>query len=481
MVAAALLLLPAAVWAQIETGFIMGETHIVDIRDFVYSEQQNQDNVVSRVMSRSTSDASPNILWIDRINNLPDCMRAFYDKYCSLVHEVLAGGSNCLSDPDNDKVNAVHYGISSHIPITHVTRKIEYTYPVDVVASNPYARFKYINEAVTKDIDEYVRPEFDSMAWIFIPYVHTCLSYDLPEAFWIGYQFSWSNYTDYRYNFLDEPGRDSVEYTYTMCYTLKMNDFDVRIDGFSTSKAISDGVSEYNGLIDTILAHVPQTTRYDQIRYLNNWLTTNNAYSSARTTGEYPLIARSPMSALRGCNDANGPVCEGYARAFKILCNRLGIPCVLAVGNAFSYIGEEPGTHMWNEVMMNDDKWYAVDVTWNDPITENAQDPKVSGRENEKWLLLGKNTVVSTFNGRLTFAESHPNSIINGVNQSAYWDYSNESFITDSKFDPATGIDRISNAQDNVIYSILGVKLDMEIGQLEPGLYIINGRKVVIM
>ncbi|MBP5691283.1 MAG: hypothetical protein J6W99_04030, partial [Bacteroidaceae bacterium] len=136
--------------------------------------------------------------------------------------------------------------------------------------------------------------------------------------------------------------------------------------------------------------------------------------------------------------------------------------------------------HMWNEVMMNDDKWYAVDVTWNDPITGNDQDPKVSGLETEKWLLLGKNTVVSTSPQTLTFAQSHPNSIINGKEQSAYWDYSNESFIADSKFNPVTGIDRISNAQDNVIYSILGVKLDMEIGQLEPGLYIINGRKVVV-
>ena len=468
MVAATMLLLPSFVLAQTESGSFMGEPHIVDIKDLVYSEQQNPDREMSRIMSRRTADASRNYRWIDRINNLPDEYRAFYDKYCSLIREVLAGGSNCLSDPDNDNINAVHYGVSTHIPVTSATRKIEYTYPVDVVSSNPYARNQYIATAITQDIEQNLRSQIDEKGWIFIPYVHMSVYYDMPEAFWMNSNCSWVSYTDYTYGFLNEPGRDSVEYTYTLCYTLKMNNFDVRIDEFISQSAMSAAVREYNGLVDDILADVPKTTRYDQIRYLNNWLTTHNAYSAAHATGEYPLIVWSPMSALRGCNDTNGPVCEGYARAFKVLCDKLGIPCVLAVGNAYGYVGATPEAHMWNEVMMNDDKWYAVDVTWNDPITGNDQDPKVSGLETEKWLLLGKNTVVSTYNGQLTFAESHPNSIINGKDQSAYWDYSCASLIADSKFDPVTGIDRISPVKDDFIYYIGG------------RLYFINGRKVWI-
>lgn len=464
MVAATMLLLPSFVLAQTESCSFLIDSHTVDIRDLVYSELQNPDSEFSGIMSRRTADASRNVRWIDRINNLPDDYRAFYDKYRSLVQEVLAGGSNCLSDPENDKVNAVKYGISYHIPVSSATRKIEYYFSEDV----PSVRNVAMSNAIREDIEQNLRSQIDEKAWIFLPYVHMSLSYDLPEAFWISYNFMWSTYTDCTYGFLNESHRDSVEYTYTVYYSLKMNNYDVRIDEFRTPSAMSAAVTEFKGLVDDILADVPKTTRYDQIRYLNNWLTTHNAYSAAHATGEYPLIVWSPMSALRGCNDVNGPVCEGYARAFKVLCDKLGIPCVLAVGNAYGYVGATPEAHMWNEVMMNDEKWYGVDVTWNDPITGNDQDPKVSGLETEKWLLLGKNTVVSTYNGQLTFAESHPNSIINGKEQSAYWDYSCASLIADSKFDPVTGIDRINPVKDDLIYYIGG------------RLYFINGKKVWI-
>ncbi len=52
-------------------------------------------------------------------------------------------------------------------------------------------------------------------------------------------------------------------------------------------------------------------------------------------------------------------VCEGYAKAFKILCSQFGIDCALIVGDA----GE---AHMWNYVKMDDGKWYLVDTTWDD-------------------------------------------------------------------------------------------------------------------
>lgn len=54
-----------------------------------------------------------------------------------------------------------------------------------------------------------------------------------------------------------------------------------------------------------------------------------------------------------------GVVCEGYSKAFKVLCNKFSIPCVLVSGDA-------GGDHMWNYVKLSDGKWYLVDVTWDD-------------------------------------------------------------------------------------------------------------------
>lgn len=52
-------------------------------------------------------------------------------------------------------------------------------------------------------------------------------------------------------------------------------------------------------------------------------------------------------------------VCEGYSRTFQMLCNGVGINCVLINGESQGEL------HMWNAVNLDGD-WYYVDVTWDD-------------------------------------------------------------------------------------------------------------------
>lgn len=52
-------------------------------------------------------------------------------------------------------------------------------------------------------------------------------------------------------------------------------------------------------------------------------------------------------------------VCEGYARAFGMLCNSVGIECINVIGNSQGEL------HMWNAVKIDGD-YYFVDTTWND-------------------------------------------------------------------------------------------------------------------
>lgn len=52
-------------------------------------------------------------------------------------------------------------------------------------------------------------------------------------------------------------------------------------------------------------------------------------------------------------------VCEGYARAFQMLLNGLGVECVGLMGQS------QDQMHMWNAVK-EDDLWYQTDVTWDD-------------------------------------------------------------------------------------------------------------------
>ncbi len=52
-------------------------------------------------------------------------------------------------------------------------------------------------------------------------------------------------------------------------------------------------------------------------------------------------------------------VCEGYARAFKLLCQSAGLECILVTGDSKG-VG-----HLWNMVKL-ENEWYHVDVTWDD-------------------------------------------------------------------------------------------------------------------
>ncbi len=88
-------------------------------------------------------------------------------------------------------------------------------------------------------------------------------------------------------------------------------------------------------------------------------------------------------------------VCEGYAESFKALCDLSDIPCVLVVGTGVS--GEKPEAHKWAYCLV-DDKWYAVDVTWDD------QDK--TSQIMDDYFLAGSDTKTPHFRPDV-FSESH--------------------------------------------------------------------------
>lgn len=56
-------------------------------------------------------------------------------------------------------------------------------------------------------------------------------------------------------------------------------------------------------------------------------------------------------------------VCEGYSRAFQMLCNGVGVDCINIVGES------ENELHMWNAVLLDGSYCY-VDTTWDDKDDE---------------------------------------------------------------------------------------------------------------
>lgn len=107
-----------------------------------------------------------------------------------------------------------------------------------------------------------------------------------------------------------------------------------------------------------------QGSNYQKIQYIHNWLIDNLEYN---TNPNEPHI-RDVYGALIN----KKVVCEGYAKSFKFLLDELNIPCIIVSGTAENSEGKIE-RHMWNYVQIND-IWYAVDVTWDDPILKNSNE-----------------------------------------------------------------------------------------------------------
>ncbi len=97
--------------------------------------------------------------------------------------------------------------------------------------------------------------------------------------------------------------------------------------------------------------------RFKQVEFIHDYLIDNT---------EYNANGRDSVYSIYGTLIEKQAVCEGYAKAFKSLLDELEIPCIIVCGTGTNSAGLTE-SHAWNYVFINN-KWYAVDVTWDDPI-----------------------------------------------------------------------------------------------------------------
>lgn len=369
---------------------------------------------ISRQDTSATADSAPSlaegnhVLWIDRIAQLPDYARDFYSW---LTDNATATG--CLADP----TKGTQVGSDYLYLAASQTQSTGFTYSGSQTPA----------EAAKDAAVALAYPQFQ----IIMSYLSECYNAfhrDCPEVFWLSgaSRYSWS--VNYGYTYRD--GAGTVTYTMNVYFSLKTSDFDIRNEKYQDLDVLTEAIAQCQADADRILADCPTDAPvYEQVRYLNRVLTQTNSYNSGITTAE-DMDPWGCISALSGRVGTEGPVCEGYSKAFKVLCDRLGIGCVLVEGDAKSNVDDIPGAHMWNYVCV-DGQWYAVDVTWNDPVVVGTQAQAVSGYEREDWLLLGSETQVSE---GLSFLESHP---VTNVVSPGGLDFNNGPVLAETAYEPA--------------------------------------------
>lgn len=168
--------------------------------------------------------------------------------------------------------------------------------------------------------------------------------YDYPEIFWLDVGKLLINFSDVTYSYSPR----------TKTYNFKIGTLLITpgaFDGFEDIDAAASMKETFEKAIEDF--PVNGETRYEQLKSIHDQIAEFTYYD---INGKY-------ASSAAGALVEAGVVCEGYSKAFKLICDRLGIPCVLVFGN---YNEANRTAHMWNYVMMEDGNWYAVDLTWDD-------------------------------------------------------------------------------------------------------------------
>lgn len=228
----------------------------------------------------------------------------------------------------------------------------------------------------------------------YIAAVYHAFDRDCPEIFWLTGKC--------RVRVMSaKDAATGVTNSYFFLVTADKEGFSMRSPAWAEEGAIQAGIQRRDAAVAQILTTVTSGEVVEQVKQINRWITEHNQYN---TSADLTAIDNEPhecLAALEGRIAEAGPVCDGYSKAFKVLCDRLSIPCILETGWARPTAESAGEFHMWSNVKVGEN-WFGADVTWNDPSVKGFVGAK-SGRESEEFLLVGADTLIR----QVPFSQSH--------------------------------------------------------------------------
>ena len=374
-----LMLLPVKAKAT-QQGVITGKT---------YGKMTSQLAISTPMPTGPALSEGNHVRWIDRMADLPKFATDFYAWL-----EANATADGALADPTKGTV------FEGPTPEQNV-----YAYPLHTLEGS--ADFIYTGTAHKTAAENAILNDIGDAHSQIVSYagqVYGAFDRDHPEVFWLSGNCVYGYSIPYDYDY--QSGKGTVKYEVQLFFYLKAPDFDIRNPDYQSAAAVAEAIETQEAAVRNILADAPPESNYALLRYFNRVLTQTNVYNGA--IADNNQSAASPdawkgISALKGSTGVEGPVCEGYARAMMILCQAVGIPCVVVEGPGRITPSSSPIIHMWNYVQL-EGNWYAIDVTWNDPYSYSMPDTACTGLETEDWFLMGSNTMAKT---GITFGASH--------------------------------------------------------------------------
>lgn len=302
--------------------------------------------------------------WIDRLD-LSDApyARPFYDVLMEASDN--DGTSDWLIDPGSPNVLN-----RANAKVGNVYRSPNNTRVIGILAAIVNGNEQTSSTSLTPT---------ESKVREYVSEVYGAFDRDNPASFWRDVKFGTMFWRP-----ADNSGR-----TYCL-FVLQTSDMDIRAKGYRSAAEIQQAIVDVNEDVKKIKDAYKSSelskkdSEYSRVKFYNDWICANNQYNTSFGTDQN-LQENNPdvwsaVSALDGRKGADGPVCEGYSRAMKLLCDSDDIGCVLVDGNA-----PGAGPHMWNYVRVGN-AWYGLDITWN-----NTGRPE----DREQYFLCGSDTFLT--------------------------------------------------------------------------------------
>lgn len=161
------------------------------------------------------------------------------------------------------------------------------------------------------------------------------------------------------------------------------------IDSFQTEQEVDEAILELESKTAQIISNIKiedgqYTYSYEKILQMHDWLVKNVKY-------DLDMLQTNNINSY-GAIIQGTAICEGYAEAFKYLMDKLEVPCIFICGIGIDSNTGEEEKHAWNYVYI-DEKWYAIDVTWDDPIVKNVNMQIVNNKIRYTYFLKGSKTM----------------------------------------------------------------------------------------
>lgn len=166
--------------------------------------------------------------------------------------------------------------------------------------------------------------------------------------------------SDYSFYVDSLPNEAEVETTNQLLYVVEHGYKPVCKSGSSAERIYNKAKEVLNSIVGE------NYTDYQKALAIFDYLTLNVSYDTNATLieddwGEYDAFF------LEGVFDNKKAVCDGISKAYSLLCNMEGIPCVQVAGNA----------HAWCKVKINN-RWSIVDPTHGNALISGTQKSVIS-------------------------------------------------------------------------------------------------------